>query len=72
MINSNLTNGIKPIEKEIKKCINANAGSNTLVLIDELLPIEIELEQEEGLKQFAAAWLKRHYEVEVSGDSFWI
>ena len=72
MINSNLTNGIKPIEKEIKKCINANAGSNTLVLIDELLPLDIELEQEVGLKQFAAAWLKRHYDVEVSGDSFWI
>ena len=72
MINSNLKKGVKPIEKEIKKCINANAGSNTLILIDELLPIDMEPEQEDGFKSFAAAWLKRHYDIAVSGDSFWI
>ena len=72
MILPKLANRVKPIEREVKKCINANAGSNTLILVDELLPLDIEPEQEEGLKSFAAAWLKRHYEITVSGDSFWV
>ena len=71
MIRTIYTDAIKPLEREIKKCINANAGSNTLILIDELLPTDIDPELEEGLKQFASAWLKRHYQVDVSGDSFW-
>ena len=72
MIKSSLAGDVKPIEKEIKRCVNQNSGSNSLFLIDELLPIDTGPEKETGLKQFASAWLTRHYKIEVSGDSFWI